>query len=788
MTLRERWGRRDWLVLLGLLALTVLAWWRVLFCRSWSFGVELDFIRQFYPARFFAVKSLAGGTFPLWNPYILCGHPFFASYQTAMLYPFNLLMVGLYAAAGADFSLKAQCIFVVFHFYLAGLFTYILARELKIGRAGSTVAAVTYMFCGFMVAHAGHMNQQSAAAWIPLVFFLFYRCLDRRRLSYAAAAGVVTAVALLAGHLQSIFYLCIFLLLYVFFIALRSWRGDSRQPGLLYGLSALAVTVAVGGGLACAQLVPTQELIGLSTRSRITLDVASPGSLPRWQVINLIFPHFFGTSPKQYAGGWLMWETYGYSGIVAGALGIVALFRKRRGFVIFLWFVALLSIVLAMGTGGYLYTALFKSGLLFNRFRDPARILLMFGFASALLAGLGADHLVEVLSDPVQKSRYRSGVRLVAVLLTLVTLLAASVVLIMVARHSPRAGTAFSSVVIPTALLALLLVVLLLADRVRDGPGWLTVGLVVLVAVDLLVLNVPWVIRRVNPDDIFGDRKASRYLAAQPGVFKVETDAETMYRALDDGAIYGLEKASGDDSLVLAGYYRYRELIVSSESPGVQPGLFYMGGLRFPLLDVMNDVYFVTKGAIPEKLARGKYAYLGRKGRVNMYKNLTAMPGAWMTDSVVYKDNKEVYKKLLKDRGKGIREKAMVVYPSGTPARQGEVIPAVKEKVRVVERSPHRVVIETEPSCRGLLATAELVYPGWEASVDGKEKEILTTNYIFRGVMLEGGQRKVEFRFRPKSLYAGILISLLTAGLLLLWLAVMLALRVFRKRAGDGKS
>jgi hypothetical protein len=54
--------------------------------------------------------------------------------------------------------------------------------------------------------------------------------------------------------------------------------------------------------------------------------------------------------------------------------------------------------------------------------------------------------------------------------------------------------------------------------------------------------------------------------------------------------------------------------------------------------------------------------------------------------------------------------------------------------------------------------------------------------------MLEGGQRKVEFRFRPKSLYAGILISLLTAGLLLLWLAVMLVLRVFRKRAGDGKS
>ena len=785
MTLRERWGRRDWLILLGLLALTILAWWRVLFCRSWSFGVELDFIRQFYPARFFAVKSLAGGTFPLWNPYILSGHPFFASYQTAMLYPLNLLMVGAYAAAGADFSLKAQCAFVAFHFFLAGVFTYILGRELKIGRAGSAVAAVTYMFCGFMVAHAGHINQQSAAAWIPLVFFLFYRSLDRRRLSYAVAAGVVTAVALLAGHLQSIFYLCVFLLLYVVFTAIRRWRGDSRQPGILYGLSALAITVAVGGGLACAQLVPTQELIGLSTRSKITLDVAAPGSLPRWQVINLIFPHFFGSSPKSYTGGWLMWETYGYAGIVAGALGVVALLRKRRGFVIFLWLVLLLSLILAMGTGGYLYTVLFKSGLLFNRFRDPARILLIFGFASALLAGFGADHLVQVLSDPIQRPRYRSAVKLVAVLLILVALLGAAVVLVMAARHSHRVGVVFKSVIIPTALLALLLVLLLAAKRARNGPAWLSAGFAVLVALDLLVLNVPWVAVRINPNDIFGDREASRYIASQPGVFRVETDADNMYKALDDGAVYGLEKASGDDSLVLSDYYRYRELIETSVSPGVQPGLFYMGGLRFPLLDVMNDVYFVSKGMIPAKLARGKYAYLGRKGKVNIWKNTKAMPRAWMTDSVVYKDNKAVYRQLLKDRGKGIRERATVVYPPGTP---GEVIPAVKGNVRVTGSSPHRIVIETDPSCRGLLATAEVVYPGWEVFVDGRGKEILTTNYLFRGVMLDGGQKKVEFRFRPESLRTGILISLITAGALLLWLAAMLAIRIFRRRSMEGKS
>lgn len=80
------------------------------------------------------------------------------------------------------------------------------------------------------------------------------------------------------------------------------------------------------------------------------------------------------------------------------------------------------------------------------------------------------------------------------------------------------------------------------------------------------------------------------------------------------------------------------------------------------------------------------------------------------------------------------------------------------------------------------------MYPGWEVFADGKGKEILTTNYLFRGVMLDGGQRRVEFRFRPKSLRTGILVSLITAGLVLLWLAAMMLSRVLRARTRDGKS
>lgn len=783
MTLRERWNRADWLILAGLLALTVLVWSRVLFSREWSFGVELDFIRQFYPARVFATESLAGGTFPLWNPYVLSGHPFFASYQTAMLYPFNLLMVGAYALAGADFSLKAQCVFVVFHFYLAGVFTYILARDLKVGRTGATVSAVTFMFCGFMVAHAGHMNQMSAAAWIPLIFLLFYRALSRRRLSYSVAAGAVVGIALLAGHLQSVFYLCVLLLGLVVLTALQRYRGDPRRPGLAYGVAALGITVCVGGALAAVQLLPTYQLIGLSTRTEIPFDIARTSSLPPWQIVGLVFPHFFGPSPDNYVGGWLMWEMYGYAGIVGGVLAVVALLKKRRGLVIFLWVALLVSIILAMGPEGYLFTVLYKARLFFDRFHNPARTLVIFGFSLALLAGFGADHLMETYSRP-ERPPYRSAVRLVTVLVALILVLVLALSVFMLLRGPGRAKAnrlGFKSMIFPVLLALTLLFVLWMARRWKMESAWLAMGLVALVVIDLVVLNVPWVMVPVKPDDIFGDAGASKFVAAQPGVFRVETDAHNMYRSLDNGALYGLEKASGDDSLALYDYDRYRGLVVPSQKPGVQVGLFYEGGLRSELLDVMNDVYFISREEIHPKLVEGKFEHVDYLGQVHIYRNTTAMPRAWMSEALAFADQEEVYLELLRTRGEGIRRTALVVYP---PAA-GEEIPVEEGQVEVTSRSLDNLELTTDPSCRGLLVTAEVYYPGWDVYVDGEKKEVLQTNLVFRGVLLDGGQRTVEFRFRPRSLYAGIIVSLMTVGFLLMYFAGLLLIGRRKKRGEE---
>lgn len=789
--MKPRWSKTDCYILAALLAVTVLAFWRVLFLRDWSFGVETDFIRQFYPARVHTVNSLAAGSFPLWDPYVLGGRPFFASYQTALLYPVNFAMVGAFALVGASWSIKAQCFFVVLHVYMAGAFTYAAARDCDCGRAGSAAAALTFMFSGFMMAHAGHINQVSGAAWIPLVFFLFNRSVRRRSLPYSVGAGVVVGVALLAGHLQSVFYLCVLLLGLVLFRGFQHHRFEPQNASLVFGAGALALTVATGVGLAAAQLIPTWELIGRSTRNRMPYDIAVMSSLPRREVLTLAFPKFFGGSPETYhvRAGWYFWETYVYSGVVSGALAVVALLRRRRGFVIFLWIAGLVALVLALGPGGYVWTWLFKAGLFVNRFHDPARVMVIFSFVMALAAGLGVSHLLGSY-EREGKVAFKGATAFVGALAAGLLALGAALALYLWTKSPPGPGNSRSlrSMVVPLLLILALFAALFLASRLRLKPWLLALALFGLVAVDLVFMNAGWVQVKIDPDDIFGDRAASEFVASRPGLFRVEPDANTMYKSLDNGALYGLEKATGDDSLVLADYDAYREIISPQVGPGVQLGLFYEGAVNSPMLDPLNSVYFMTRNEMhPALFAHGKFELVKSVEGVFVYRNRTALRRAWMSDWASYSNNELVASELRSTKGAGIRETALAVLPSvARESGEGALSVSVKGRVTVTEHSATRIRIATDPSCRGLLVVSEMHYPGWQAYVDGRKTPTLETNLALRGVVLPGGQKKVEFRFEPASVRAGAGVSLVTVALLLLYSGALVLER--RRRRPEGKT
>ena len=85
----------------------------------------------------------------------------------------------------------------------------------------------------------------------------------------------------------------------------------------------------------------------------------------------------------------------------------------------------------------------------------------------------------------------------------------------------------------------------------------------------------------------------------------------------------------------------------------------------------------------------------------------------------------------------------------------------------------------------GYLVLDDSFFPGWKATVDGRDTRILPANVNFRAVAVPAGFHRVSFRYRPASAVVGAGISLGTA-LLLAGAALVLAVRGRRRRSeGD---
>jgi uncharacterized membrane protein YfhO len=72
------------------------------------------------------------------------------------------------------------------------------------------------------------------------------------------------------------------------------------------------------------------------------------------------------------------------------------------------------------------------------------------------------------------------------------------------------------------------------------------------------------------------------------------------------------------------------------------------------------------------------------------------------------------------------------------------------------------VKILTRSQQDGYLVMSDTYYPGWTAQIDGTKTEVMRANFNFRAIYLPKGEHTVEFRYVPRFLLVGALISLAT--------------------------
>lgn len=792
-----RAGLRDrspWPLLLLLLLPFGLFWAETLGLRVFY---HHDLQYYFFPYHKLVVDITGGGSLPLWNPYAFSGIPLLGDGQTAMFYPPNWLFWLLP-------PIHALTIVVLLHFSIAGGGMWLYLRSLRLSRLAAFVAALAYMFNGFLVARVVHLSIMAGAALIPLIFWSVELLLQQRtRRAFVLAAALVCAQAL-AGHPQIPIYTAVGVGLYVLTLAISHWWRERRwrafQP-LIY----LAGVYLVGYALAAIQLVPWIEFASFSPRAaNASYGFVTFQSLVSFDWLLFVFPYGYGglrTTWLQSAPAWdlpvYMWERLAYVGILPLALAVVGIADVRRrhaeqgesarlqserllALIVVLVVLALIAAGSSTPFGRlvYLLPAI-------GKLRAYARAIAVACFAITALAAFGLERL---RAGSAGTRRLDRAPIVAALLLTLVvvgTLLVANGV--GAAAFAGTANNDMFKVLLDRSLQldqANAYVPLLLTITSVLVLWWLSRGvtpansaaLVAVIAVDLLGFAAAFN-PTIAPDSFARVPESVAFLRRDPEIFRtasfITNDRLPPAIAQEQLAIswalpYGVEDINGFNSLQPR---RYTDVLFGPEIEDVSYGFLRDTRLLQPdnhLLSMLNVKYVlipkpsdlairpphidqISSGEEPLELG---WRTVFQHQHVRILQNPAPLDRAYFVSHVNTLQDAPAILAVIKQPGFDPGQQALVEgeLPEQAARRLSTDGPA---KVQVERVSPNELRLHTQTDAERFLVLSEMWFPGWHAEIDGQPLPIYRTNYLLRGLVVPAGNHTIRVYYRPTSAIVG---------------------------------
>jgi hypothetical protein len=209
----------------------------------------MDTLEYVFPEKWFNVESFQKGLIPLWNPYIACGTPHVANFQSAAFYPFFWIwnLTGL-----------TNWIFVMVfaHALLAAIGFYFWMRSFQLEKGLAVLCAITFSGSAYLTYLWGFPTHLASLAWIPWVFWISNELLESSSLGKWSILAVFWAFQILAGYPIFTFYALVFWL--VFLTAKLGFKAK-LWIGFL-GAWVLALT------LTACQWLPFLDLLGYMHR------------------------------------------------------------------------------------------------------------------------------------------------------------------------------------------------------------------------------------------------------------------------------------------------------------------------------------------------------------------------------------------------------------------------------------------------------------------------------------------------------------------------------------------
>lgn len=716
--------------------------------------------------------------YPLWNPYTFLGMPSFGSgAYNPLIYPPDWPL-----AVVQKLLPLPEMTWLLLYYFLGAFFMWLLAREWGARSEAALVAAIAFVFQPNLIAVGvhGHGSQLVDSAYLPLMLWLASRWLRTGRtpeLGWLALAG---GFQFLRGHVQICFYTWMAIGLYALVQLVRGFRGPDRNTVLLRVL-AIGAAAGLAFGVAGVYNLPLKDYAQYSMRASAAgggapLEYATSWSMAPYELPSLVFPNFVGFGGQYYWGG-MPFTDYpnGFVGVIIAVLalcGLVARGTSTPGARPFAIVLGVLALLVAMGKNMPLYGLLYDHLPMFNKFRIPVMILILFQLATALAAAWGWT----ALTTPAPKTGRDPVERMLLVVAGLLAVCGGLGLFVgeglrgwyvnQALMHNPQFPGEFARGIFPLFLgdlrgvagFGLLLVGL--AWLTRRGKLSVTLGSL---AVVVLLLFELWPVSTQVMAPTIGDPVARNTDQGRDDVIQwleQNAGAPGTYRVFyPESQWFQDNRAAGFGIAVTGGRHSAKTRLWQELSD--RRALY-----QLPWNALLNARYWVfSRPFSPQDVPAGwadvlDQVYVGSSGVVYQFR--LAMPramllGAW----TVVPDTGTAVIDSVSAVERNIAAHTYLTQDPGIPSGSADSVGTAT----ITAYGLHQVAVTTEGSRPAVLRLADLYYPDWQVTVDGKPAPLLRADHALRAVAVPAGRHEVVFTFRSRAFTLGLWTSIVSAAI-----------------------
>lgn len=728
---------------------------------------DFDVLKLLYPGKEFAIEIFKKGEFPLWNPYNFSGNPHLASLQAGSFYPLNIIFFILP-------FISAWLIYIIIQPILAGIFTFLLLRELRLSIKSALFGGITFAFSSYFVVWMEYGNIGHSILWLPLLMWLCLKNLQKTSVVYSFILILALTFSILAGYIQTTFYLFISLFAFVVFaLAVRNRKRWFTKLLIFIPIFILPIL------LSAIQLLPMVELLFNSARSSYPTSSFLKLLVPQFHLATLFVPDFFGNpATRNYWLSGTYIERVSYIGVLPLFFAAYGLFRKRT---VFTWFfTAMLAMVYLLTFDTFIARVFYSLNIPFISTAVPSRMMYLLSFSASILAAFG-------LNSFENSKRTKSFFKVICIMGGIYGFLWAFIFIApIIFKNAPwvlNLTVAKRNLILPSVIFLIGMALLLFSYQSGRVKKYIFIAVLTLTIFDLF-----YFFQKITP---FAPKES---IYPQTEVFTHLKNIQGINRSWGYGSGHIEDNIQTHEKLFSPGGYdalhikRYGELASASKdgtiadppprsdvnlAPGYGPDDLKSNYYRQRALNLLGVKYILNKiepqntdikpdyQAFPEDT----YKLVWQKGPWQIYENKKALPRVFLaSDYIVQKDRNKIIKMIFNQKF-NLRDRIIL---EEDILKKMEFSKDKNARVVVKMYSPNKVVLQTNATSNMFLFLSDNYFPGWKVNVDGKSERIYRANYSFRAVPVEKGSHEMVFWYYPDSFDLGLKISLITlVGLLL---------------------